>query len=85
MRGIDYTVCKYKVIIGPAHGRYPIKFFLPEFVSYLGERGVLCVGNGSHFFTPDLIVWCGMSEICLKLKVLAKIDFIVFLTLLGVK
>jgi len=24
------------------------------------------------------IVWCGMSEICLKLKVLAKIDFIVF-------
>ena len=31
------------------------------------------------------IVWCGMSEICLKLKVLAKIDFIVFLILLGVK
>ena len=31
------------------------------------------------------LVWCGMSEICLKLKVLAKIDFIVFLTLLGVK
>ena len=30
-------------------------------------------------------VWCDMSEICLKLKVLAKIDFIVFLTLLGVK
>ena len=26
-----------------------------------------------------------MSEICPKLKVLAKIDFIVFLTLLGVK
>ena len=24
------------------------------------------------------IVWCDMSEICLKLKVLAKIDFIVF-------
>ena len=31
------------------------------------------------------LVWCDMSEICLKLKVLAKIDFIVFLTLLGVK
>ena len=30
-------------------------------------------------------IWCDMSEICLKLKVLAKIDFIVFLTLLGVK
>ena len=28
------------------------------------------------------IVWCGMSEICLKLKVLAKIDFIVFLACL---
>ena len=27
-------------------GRYPIQFILPEFVSYLGERGVLCVGNG---------------------------------------
>ena len=26
----------------------------------------------------DYLVWCGMSEICLKLKVLAKIDFIVF-------
>ena len=25
---------------------------LPEFVSYLGERGVLCVGNVSHFCTP---------------------------------
>ena len=23
-----------------------IKFILPEFVSYLGKRGVLCVGNG---------------------------------------
>ena len=26
--------------------RYRFKFNLPEFVSYLGERGVLCVGNG---------------------------------------
>ena len=32
-----------------------------------------------------VLVWCDMSEICLKLKVLAKIDFIIFLTLLGVK
>ena len=39
----------------PAYGRYPIKFILPEFVSYLGERGVLCVGNGSHFCTPVLM------------------------------
>ena len=36
-------------------------------------------------FQMGIIVWCGVSEICLKLKVLAKIDFIVFLTLLGVK
>ena len=35
--------------------------------------------------TKPLIVRCGMSEICLKLKVLAEIDCIVFLTLLGVK
>ena len=27
------------------YGRYPNKFILPEFVCYLGERGVLCVGN----------------------------------------
>ena len=33
-------------LLGQAIGRYPIKFILPEFVSYLGERGVLCVGNG---------------------------------------
>ena len=26
-------------------------FILPEFVSYLGERGVLCVGNDSNFCT----------------------------------
>ena len=25
-----------------AVGRYPIKFILPEFVSYLGEQGVMC-------------------------------------------
>ena len=36
-------------LLGPAVGRYPIKFILPcifEFVSYLEERGMLCVGNG---------------------------------------
>ena len=27
----------------------PIKFIMPEFVSYFGEIGVLCVGNGSLF------------------------------------
>ena len=32
-----------------------IKFILPEFVSYLGERGVRCVGNGRHICTPVLM------------------------------
>ena len=68
MRGIAYTVCKYKVIKGPAHGRYPIKFFLPEFVSYLGERGVLCVGNGSHFCTPDLMSMYNITFQVLRLS-----------------
>jgi len=31
------------------------------------------------------IVWCVMSEKCLKSKVFAKIDFIAFLASLGVK
>ena len=41
--------------LGPTVGRYSIRFSLPEFVSYLGERGVLCVGNGWHFCTPVLM------------------------------
>ena len=32
-----------------------IKFILPEFVSYLGEIGVLCVINGWHFCTLVLV------------------------------
>ena len=35
-----------RISLGPVVGRYPIKFILPECVSYLGDRGVLCVGNG---------------------------------------
>ena len=31
------------VVLVVVVARYPIKFILPEFVSYLGERGVLCV------------------------------------------
>ena len=31
--------------LGVAVGHEPIKFILSQFVSYLGERGVLCVGN----------------------------------------
>ena len=29
--------------LGPAVGQEHIKFILPEFVSYLGERGECCV------------------------------------------
>ena len=32
----------------------PIKFILPECVSYLGERGVLCVGGVSSLFPTGL-------------------------------
>ena len=44
------------------YGRYPIKFILPEFVSYLREIGVLCVGNGSHFCTPVLMNVCNITS-----------------------
>ena len=30
-------------LLGPAVGQEPIKFILPEFVTYLGKRAVLCV------------------------------------------
>ena len=48
-------------LLGQAYGRYPIKFILPEFVSYLGIKGVLCVGNGSHFYTPVLMNMCNIT------------------------
>ena len=46
---IVYTKSKYQSKVTdfqdwPEAGT--IKFILPEFVSYLGERGVMCVGNG---------------------------------------
>ena len=40
------SIHKNNIFLGPAVGQEPIKLILPEFVSYLGERGVLCVGNG---------------------------------------
>ena len=51
----------YAWYLGPAVGRYPIKFILPEFVSYLGKRGVLCVGNGWYFCTPILMDMCNIT------------------------
>ena len=38
-----------------------IKFILSEFVSYLGERGVLCVGNSCHFCTSVLMNMSNMT------------------------
>ena len=51
----------FAMILFPAYDRYPIKFILPEFVFYLGGRGVLCVGNGSHFCTPVLMNMCNIA------------------------
>ena len=50
-----------KILLRPAYSRYPIKLILPEFVSYLGERGVLCVGNGSHLCTPVRMNMCNIT------------------------
>ena len=47
--------------LGPTYSRYPIKCILSEFVSYLEERGVLSVGNGSHFCTPVLMNMCNIT------------------------
>ena len=44
-----------------AVGPYTIKFILPEFVSYIGERGMLCVENGWHFCTPVLMNMCNIT------------------------
>ena len=54
IRTKHFSVSHYQCL-GQAVGRYPFKFILPEFVSYLGEGGVLCVGNGRYFCTPVLM------------------------------
>ena len=60
------------VQLGPAYVRYPIKFILPEFVSYLGERGVLYVGNGSNSCTPVLVInICNITFQVLRLNTLS--------------
>ena len=46
----------YLTLIRLGRRPQPIKFILPRFVSYLGERGVLCVGNSSHFCTPVFMI-----------------------------
>ena len=50
-------------------GQEPIKFILPEFVSYLGERAVSCVENDRHFCTPVLM---NMSNITFEVPRLSK-------------
>ena len=49
-------------------------FILPEFVSYLGERGggVLCEGNGRHFCTP---IYMNMSNITFEVPRLSTFVF----------
>ena len=42
---LQYVHIAYK-LLGLGVGQEPIKFILPEFVFYLGGRGVLCEGNG---------------------------------------
>ena len=50
-----------------------IKFIFLEFVTYSGERGVLCVGNGSHnFCTPVLM---NMSNITFQVLRLSTFVF----------
>ena len=51
--------------------------YFAEFVSYLGERGVLmCVGNGSYFCTPVLVNMCNIRFQVFRL---GNFIFIIFL------
>ena len=43
---VDTPLLQFKVEANEPTEAGTIKFILPEFVSYLGERGVLCMGNG---------------------------------------
>ena len=58
----------FMCLIRAVYGRSPIKFILPEFVSLSGERGVLCVGNGSHFCTLVLMNMCNITFKVLRLS-----------------
>ena len=64
----DHPFCNTS--LGLAVVQEPIKFMLPEFVSYLGERGVLCVENGRHFYK---IVLMNMFNISIFKKCSEKI------------
>ena len=63
-----WLLAECPLLIRPAYGRYPIKFILPEFMSYLGGRGVLCVGNGSHFYTQVFMNMCNITFQVLRLS-----------------
>ena len=67
------SILSYKVITSfllVRRGRPPwsIKFILPEFVSYLGEREVMYVGNGFHFCTPVLMSMSNITFQVLRLS-----------------
>ena len=46
VHGQALVVVRRVRFLGRTEGQEPIKFIAPEFVSYLGERGVPCVGKG---------------------------------------
>ena len=41
----------YPKLLGQARGRYTIRFILPEFVSDLGKRGVVCGKRLTFLYT----------------------------------
>ena len=80
---LNAFVTGLRSLLGLAVGHQPIGFILPEFVSYLGERGMVCVGNGWHFCTPVLMnMWnitfqVAGSESCVFKKCQEQIIFTV--------
>ena len=69
--GLSWSKIDKIDLLGEAYGRYHIKFIFPEFVSYLGERGVMCVGRAGALgqwlaplpFTLEFGVWFPVSAV----------------------
>ena len=83
---LNHIFAIYRLLLGPAVGWYPIKFILPEFVSYLGKRGVLCGGEQFQLCTPVLMNMCNitfevprLSTFVFKKKSEKKIFTIIFM------
>ena len=57
-------------------GTYGLELFIMSKVCQIGHDIVyLCISLKYFCRLIINIVWCGMSEICLKLKVFVQIDF----------